>query len=73
MADVSFNVEKNFGVISSDGKWDVMLTMTSWNGRTAKYDIRSWSPDFTRCGKGITLTKSEAKELRKLLCSLELD
>lgn len=31
----------------------------SFNGAPAKYDIRTWSPDHTKMGKGITLTNEE--------------
>ena len=41
--------------------------MASWGGRPAKYDIRSWSPDHQKMGKGITLTKEELESLKKLL------
>lgn len=47
--------------------WEKMLTLTSWNGGKAKYDIREWSPDRTRCGKGITLTEAEYEQLTKFI------
>ena len=41
--------------------------MVSWNGRTPKLDIRDWSPDHEKMGKGITLTKDEAEKLAELI------
>ena len=35
----------------------------SWNGNAAKLDIREWHPNHERCGKGITLTKDEGRNL----------
>ncbi len=31
----------------------------SWNERDPKFDLREWSPDHTKMGKGITLTYEE--------------
>ena len=39
----------------------------SWNNGTPKYDIRDWAPDHDKMGKGITLTKEELTELKKVL------
>ena len=35
----------------------------SWNGNAAKLDIREWHPNHERCGKGITLTEDEGRNL----------
>jgi hypothetical protein len=47
--------------------------MVSWNDRDPKYDLREWSPDHTRMGKGITLTQEDIDALRALLNGEELD
>ncbi len=71
--DFTFNVEKEFGTIStSKAGWQTKLTSVSWAGREAKYDIRSWSPDGAKMSKGISLTKEELKALRELLISIDL-
>jgi hypothetical protein len=68
MSDITFDLLKNFGVISEErGGWKKELTLVSWNGRGPKYDIRDWSPDHEKMGKGITLTKEEAETLMGLL------
>jgi hypothetical protein len=73
MADtVTFEIEKEIGEISANSKgWTKELNLVSWNGGTAKYDIRDWSPDHEKMGKGITLTKEEALALRDLLNTIE--
>ncbi|MCR5097842.1 MAG: NERD domain-containing protein [Lachnospiraceae bacterium] len=52
-------------------KWTAMLPnkqkKVSWNGAEPKYDIRDWSPDHEKMGKGITLTDEEAEILKSLL------
>lgn len=71
--DFSFSIEKNLGVISQGkGGWNLELNFVSWGGRPAKYDIRSWSADHEKMGKGITLTHEEAVALKNLLNNLEL-
>jgi hypothetical protein len=68
MAEITFDIVKNYGVISQEkGGWMKELNLVSWNGRTPKLDIRDWSPDHQKMGKGITLTKDEAAKLVELL------
>ena len=43
------------------------INLISWNGKEPKYDIRSFSPNREKCGKGITLTADEAAALLKAL------
>ncbi|MCH5289585.1 MAG: YdbC family protein [Treponema sp.] len=72
--DFSFTIEQSLGVISeSKGGWKLELNKVSWGGRPAKYDIRSWSPDHQKMGKGITLTKDELDALKALLASGTFD
>ncbi|HOJ98430.1 MAG TPA: PC4/YdbC family ssDNA-binding protein [Termitinemataceae bacterium] len=68
MADITFEILKTFGVLSEErGGWKKELNLVSWNGRAPKLDIRDWAPDHEKMGKGITLTKEEAKKLIELL------
>ena len=70
--DFSFSIEKQIGVISHvKGGWQVELNLVSWGGREAKYDIRSWSPDHQKMGKGITMTQEELKTLAQIINSME--
>jgi hypothetical protein len=72
--DFSFTIEQELGVISEgSGGWKLELNKVSWGGRPAKYDIRSWSPDHTKMGKGITLTGNDLYFLREILQKLELN
>jgi len=67
MADFSYEITRDLGVISENAKgWQTKLNMVSWNGKEPKYDIRSWSPDGERMGKGISLTEAEMEQLIKL-------
>lgn len=73
MEKIQYEIEKILGTIS-EGKngWKKELNMVSWNGREAKFDLRDWSEDHQKMGKGITLTREEAKNLKEVLESLEL-
>ena len=75
MADeFSFKIEQNVGVISQGkGGWNMELNLVSWSDRPAKYDIRSWSGDHQKMGKGITLSKEELVSLRTLLDGMNLN
>lgn len=68
MADIKYEIKKEIGVLSENAKgWRKELNLVSWNGATAKYDIRDWAPEHEKMGKGTTLTAEEAKELLELL------
>lgn len=70
--DFTFSIEKQIGVISQGkGGWQVELNLVSWSGREAKYDIRSWSPDHQKMGKGITMTQEELQTLAQIINSME--
>lgn len=73
MDDFSFNIEENIAVISSSkGGWNLELNKVAWGDRPAKYDLRSWSPDHKKMGKGLTFTDEELKALKEKLAALPL-
>jgi hypothetical protein len=47
-------------------------TGEGWNERDPKYDIREWSPDGEKMGKGVTLSKEELVALKELLNKTEV-
>ncbi|MDW5565326.1 YdbC family protein [Streptococcus mutans] len=60
MVEFTFEIEEKLLVLSENDKgWTKELNRVSFNGAPSKYDIRSWSPDHTKMGKGITLTNEE--------------
>lgn len=64
MAEFSFEIEEKLLVLSENDKgWTKELNRVSFNGAPAKYDIRTWSPDHTKMGKGITLSNEEFQVL----------
>ena len=68
MSEIKFKITKHIGILSESPKgWLKELNLISWNDREPKYDIRDWSPEHDKMGKGITLTEDEVTTLRKLL------
>ena len=73
MAEIKYEILKNIGVLSkASSGWAKEVNLISWNDRDAKYDIRDWSPDREKMGKGVTLSKEELLALKELLNSIEL-
>ena len=72
MVDIKYEIEKELGYISESAKgWKKELNLISWNGKEAKYDLRDWSPEHEKMGKGITLTIDELKVLKEILNKME--
>ena len=72
--EFKYEVIRTIGVLSTNEKtgWRRLLRLISWNGGEAKYDRRDWSPDDEKMGKGVSLTREEAKKLIPLLSEEEL-
>jgi len=72
MAELKYEITKSIGVLSESARgWAKELNMVSWNEREPKYDLREWSPDHSRMGKGITLTEDDIVALKALLNDLD--
>ena len=72
--DFLFIIIKNLGTLAEGkGGWNLELNLVSWGGRPEKYDIRSWSPDHQKMGKGSTFTKEELIALKNLLNTIDLN
>ena len=68
MSDINFEIKKELGVLSESAKgWQKEVNLVSWNGAEPKYDLRDWSPNHEKMGKGITLNAEEVKALYKIL------
>lgn len=73
--DITFDIQQHLGTLrEADGrKWAKEVNLVSWNGAAPKVDIRDWSPDHTRMGKGITLSADEFETLQGLDASQVLE
>ncbi len=64
----NFEIIERIGIISiTESNWQMELNLVKWFGKEAKYDIRSWSSDYSKRSKGITLTKDELHHLYDIL------
>lgn len=66
--EFSYEVVKKLGKLGDDSNKE--LRIVKWGDNDAKLDLRGWwegNDGNEKCGKGISLTASEAKELVKLL------
>ena len=74
MPEIKYEVVDKIGIVSEGNNgWNKELNLISWNEREPVYDIRTWSPDHEKMGKGITISAEEAKVLRDMLNALNLD
>ena len=73
MPEFKYEITAQIGTLSERSGWTKELNLISWNEREPKYDIRDWSPDKAKMGKGVTLTMEEAKALRDLLNGVEFE
>ena len=73
MSEIKYEIIKQIGVLAKAGSgWTKELNLISWNDRAPKYDLRDWSADHTKMGKGVTLSAEELSALKSLLNSIEL-
>jgi hypothetical protein len=73
MANIKYEIKREIGVLSESAKgWQKELNVISWNDRKEKFDLREWSADHEKMGKGVTLTEEELRKLRDLLNQLDL-
>ena len=68
MREIQYEIVKEIAVLSTgDSGYTKEINLISWNGKEPKYDIRSYTPNREKCGKGITLNADEAAALLKAL------
>ena len=54
MSEIKYEIIKKIGVLSkSTSGWAKELNVISWNDRDPKYDLRDWSADGGKMGKGV--------------------
>lgn len=73
MANFEYDIIEELGVLSTNQSgWTKELNLISWNGRPPKFDIRDWSPDHEKMGKGLTFSNEELKELQEIIDEIDL-
>ncbi|MDD4320302.1 MAG: PC4/YdbC family ssDNA-binding protein [Acidaminococcaceae bacterium] len=71
MSELKFEIVKEIGIVAEGTKgWKKELNLVSWNDRAPRYDLREWSPDHAKMGKGVTLSEDEIQKLKQLLSTI---
>lgn len=68
--NLSYEIVEHLGVLARNPiDWTKEVNLVAWHGirQDPLVDIREWSPDKKRMGRGITLTKEEAQHLAVLI------
>ena len=66
--EIRYNITAHLATLSTSPKgWTKELNLVSWNDKEPKYDIRDWSPDHEKMGKGVTLSREELDALKAAL------
>jgi hypothetical protein len=73
MTEIKYEIIQQIGVLSTSASgWTKELNLMSWNDREPKYDLRDWSGDRKRRGKGVTLSVEELMALKELLNAMQV-
>lgn len=68
MSELKYEIVDRIGVISvGRNGWSKEVNRVSWNGAEPKIDIRDWSADHSKMGKGLTFTLRDAETLAMIL------
>lgn len=74
MAKIVKEVKQVFGFLGEDQDFSKkQLTLTSWGVFAPKFDIRTWSDNYERAGKGLTFSAKELLALKELLNRIPLE
>jgi hypothetical protein len=72
--EIKYEIVQRIAVLGQRPRgWERQLNLISWNDSEPKYDLRDWSPDGSRMGKGISMSVEELAALRDILNDLELE
>lgn len=71
MSEVTFEIVQSIACLSEEKNgWTKELNLVAWNGNAPRYDLRAWSSDHTKMGKGVTLSRDELVSLKEVLNEL---
>ena len=66
--DFDFEIVEHIGVLAEKTRgWKREVNLVSWSGAEPKIDIRDWSPDHSKMGKGISMSTDEIEKLKEIL------
>lgn len=67
--EIKYQITAHLATLSTNSRtsWTKELNLVSWNDKEPKYDLREWSPDHSKMGKGVTLSREELDALKAAL------
>ena len=66
--DIKCKIKQQIGILSQrNNGWAKEINLVQWFEKDDKFDIREWSPDHEKMGKGVTLSEDELYSLYELL------
>ncbi len=72
--EFKYEIVEQVGVISSSTSgWNREVNIVRWNEGKPKLDVRDWSPEHDKMGKGISMTSEEISLLKSILEEFDLD
>ena len=72
MSDLKYEIKRNVGVLGEGTKgWKKEVNIIKWNDKRPKVDIRDWAENHEKMSRGITLSREEVMELKKLLQQID--
>ena len=64
----TYEIKEHLGTTSTSPKGQsTELNLVSWNDAPARYELRTWSPDHKRFGRGIRLNEEDLLILLQIL------
>jgi len=58
--DFTYEIKKTLATVKSDSDgWNLELNLISWSGRKPSYDLRKWSDNHEKMGKGVAMSEDE--------------
>lgn len=78
LPNFTYDIIKELGILSENGRQTKELNIISYNGAPAKADLRIWvkdkdQPTGKKMGKGLTLNEEELYTLKEILDKLDLE
>ncbi len=71
--EFTFEIIEKIAVLAEERSgWTKELNKVSFNGGEPKFDIRTWDPEHTKMGKGVTLSDEEMIILSEAIADLSL-
>jgi len=68
MAEKNYEILECIGVLSENkGGWKKELNIVKWFDNAPSFDLRSWSADHSKMGKGIGLSNEELEAGKNIL------